>query len=130
MKTKKEVGIWMDYSSAYVMEMIGDEIASMEVNSEFTWEEKQHGFFKNEGRMHTKEKKLVTEYFNKISEKIAGSEAVLLFGPGEAKNELFNLLTANPQFKHVNMRVKTTDRLTENQRKSFFKNELHQTTVL
>lgn len=130
MKTKKEVGIWMDYSSAYVMEMIGDEIATMEINSEFTWEEKQHSFFRNEGLMHKKERQLVTEYFNKISEKIAGTDAVLLFGPGEAKNELFNLLTANPQFKHVNIRVKTTDRLTENQRKSFFKNQFHQILVL
>lgn len=130
MKTNKEVGIWMDYSSAYVMEIKGDEITSMEVRSEFTWEEKQHSFFKNEGRMHTKEKQLVTEYFNKISEKITGTEAVLLFGPGEAKNELFNLLTANPQFKHVNIRVKIADRLTDNQRKAFFKNQFHNTLVL
>jgi len=130
MKTKKEVGIWMDYSSAYVMEMIGDEIGTMEVNSEFTWEEKQHSFFRNEGLMHKKERQLVSEYFNKISEKIAGSDAVLLFGPGEAKNELFNLLVANPQFKQVNIRVKTADRLTENQRKAFFKNQFHHTLVL
>ncbi len=129
MKTNKGVGIWMDYSSAYIMEMMGDEIVTTEVTSDFTWEEKQHSFFRNEGLMHKKERQLVTEYFNKIREKIAGSEAVLLFGPTEAKNELFNLLTANPQFKHVNIRVKTTDRLTENQRKSFFKNELQQILV-
>jgi len=130
MKTKKQVGVWMDYSSAYVMEMKGDEIATTEINSEFTWEEKQHSFFRNEGLMHNKERQLVTEYFNRIGEKLAGAESVLLFGPGEAKNELFNLLIENPQFKHINIRVKTTDRLTENQRKSFFKNELHQTLVV
>lgn len=130
MKTNKRVGIWMDYSSAYVMEMTGDEIVTTEVASEFTWEEKQHSYFKNEGLMHKKERQLVMDYFKKIGEKIADSESVLLFGPGEAKNELFNLLTANPLYKHVNIRVKTTDRLTENQRKSFFKNEFHRTLVL
>ncbi len=130
MKTNKGVGIWMDYSNAYVMEMMGDEIVTSEVTSDFTWEEKQHSFFRNEGLMHKKERQLVSDYFNKIGEKIMGSETVLLFGPGEAKNELFNLLTANPQFKHINIRVKTTDRLTGNQRKSFFKNEIHQTLVL
>lgn len=125
MKTSKKLGIWMDYAIAYVMEIKGKSILTTEIESEFTWEEKQHSFFRNEGFMHKKEREYVSNYFEKIEKYITGADEVVLFGPGDAKTELFNRLTADPQFKHVVLQIKTTDNLTENQRKAFVKKHFY-----
>jgi stalled ribosome rescue protein Dom34 len=121
MKTAKKLGIWMDYAIAHIMEIKGKSILTTEIESEFTWEEKQHSFFRNEGFMHKKEREYVSNYFEKIEDHIASADEVVLFGPGDAKTELFNRLTADPRFKHIELSVKTTDNLTENQRQAFVK---------
>ena len=121
MKTAKKLGIWMDYAIAHIMEIKDQSILTTEIESEFTWEEKQHSFFRNEGFMHKKEREYISNYFEKIEAQIAGADQVVLFGPGDAKTELFNRLTADPKFKHIELSVKTTDNLTENQRQAFVK---------
>lgn len=127
MKTAKKLGIWMDYAIAYIMEIKGNSILTTEIESDFTWEEKQHSFFRNEGLMHKKEREYVSNYFKKIEEHIAKASEVILFGPGEAKTELFNKLTADPKFKHIELRVHTVDNMTENQRKAFLKKHIQHT---
>jgi len=121
MKTIKQAGIWMDYAIAYVMEVKGSSVVTTVVESEFTWEEKQHSFFKNENLMHNKERHLVAAYFNEVSNLISGFDEVVLFGPGDAKTELFNRLIADSQFQHVRLSALSSDNLTENQRKAFVK---------
>jgi len=127
MKTTKQLGVWMDYSTAYVMELKGDSISTTVVESEFTWEEKQHSFFKNEGKMHNKERQLHTNYYKKIADLAKGFDEVVLFGPSDAKTELFNLLTEDPEFKKVKLSVETAHKLSENQREAFLKNHFHPT---
>ncbi len=122
MKTTKQLGVWMDYSTAYVMELKGDSITTTVVESEFTWEEKQHSFSRNEGLMHKKERQLNTNYFKKIADLVKNFDEVVLFGPSDAKTELFNLLTADPEFKKVKLSVETAHKMTENQREAFLKN--------
>jgi len=129
MKTKKQLGIWMDYSIAHVMELKGDSMTTTDVESDFTWEEKQHSFFRNEGLMHKKEQRFVTDYFKKIAEKMTGFDEVILFGAGDAKTELFNSLTSNPAFNKVKISVETANKMTENQRKAFLKKHFHTTVT-
>lgn len=121
MKTTKQLGVWMDYSTAYVMELKGDSITTTVVESEFTWEEKQRSFSRNEGFMHKKERQLNTNYYKKITDLIKGFDEVLLFGPSDAKTELFNLLTEDPEFKKVKLNVETAHKMRENQREAFLK---------
>ena len=51
--------------------------------------------------MHTKEKQLQTEYYNKIGDKIKNYDEVLLFGQTNAKDELYNILKADNQFDKI-----------------------------
>lgn len=127
MKNAKQAGVWMDYSTAYVMELKGDSISTTVVESEFTWEEKQHSFFKNEGKMHKKERQLHTDYYKKIADLIKSFDEVVLFGAGDAKTELFNLLTTDPEFKKVNLTVRTAHKMSENQREAFLKDHFPHT---
>jgi hypothetical protein len=55
MTTAKNLGIWMDHSSAHVMEFTTDPIETNIIFSKFTHEEKEHSLGKGENLMHNKE---------------------------------------------------------------------------
>jgi stalled ribosome rescue protein Dom34 len=122
MKTKERLGVWMDYSTAYMMEMKEKYIITIEIKSDFTSQEKKHSLGKNENLMHHKQHDLIASYFTQIENHIQGFDKVVLFGPGDAKNELFNHMTTNAQFAKVDLTLKSSDKLTENQRKAFVRN--------
>lgn len=116
---KKCVGIWMDYTKAYVMSLEGESVTTTELKSEFTWEEMQYAFSKNENLMHNKERNLVKAYFDSIGNSIRNADEVVIFGPTDAKIELLNLLTSNNQYDKIKCSTLTTDKMTENQRIAF-----------
>ena len=101
MKTTKQLGIWMDYSIAHIMEMKSESVVDSKVESEFTPSERHHSLSMNENLMHNKERNLNTAYFKEISNRIQEFDTVLLFGPGDAKNELYNFVKANPHTQKI-----------------------------
>lgn len=121
MKNGKCTGIWMDYSKAFVMSLENDSIKTTELKSEFTWEEKQYSYSKNENLMHNKERNLMKDYFESIENCISHEDEVVIFGPTNAKTELFNILTTNSQYSKIKLSVLPADKMTENQRNAFVK---------
>jgi hypothetical protein len=119
MTTKKSLGIWMDHSNAHLMEFTNDPIATNIIASGFTHEEKEHALGKSEGLMHHKEQHKHSEYYKKLGATIRNYEHVVLFGPTEAKVELFNLLKADHNFAKIKIEVKQADKMTENQEHAF-----------
>lgn len=128
MKTSKQAGIWMDYSKAIVIEVNRDVTTRQVIESDFTYEEKQHSFARNEGLMHKKEQRLEGEYFKAITKAIQNYREVVLFGPGDAKSELFNRITSDPHFKSVRISVEPADKLTDNQLVAYVKDYFHVAT--
>ncbi|MEI6348710.1 MAG: hypothetical protein WCP69_12255 [Bacteroidota bacterium] len=112
MKNTKKVGIWMDHSRAFIMELVSDSIFESNIASEFTHEEKELSLNKTEKMMHSKEQHQQLSYFKKISEIIRNNQEVLLFGPTNAKDELLNLLKANHLFDSIKIEVRNTDKMT------------------
>ncbi|MBK8291577.1 MAG: hypothetical protein IPK96_12225 [Flammeovirgaceae bacterium] len=121
MKNKKCTGIWMDYSKAYVMSLENDTVKTTELESEFTWEEMQYAYSRNENLMHNKERNLVKDYFESIGNSISKEDEVVIFGPTNAKTELFNILTTDTQYSNIKLNVLPADKMTENQRNAFVK---------
>lgn len=121
MVAQKRVGIWMDHSSANVMEFTREPIESTTVDSPFTHEEKEHSLRQSEKLMHNKEQHEEAAYYKNLGEVIKGYDEVLLFGPTDAKVELFNLLRADHHFEKIKIEVAQTDKLTENQQHAFVK---------
>jgi hypothetical protein len=119
MTTKKNLGIWMDHSNAHLMEFTTDPIATNIISSEFTHEEKEHALGKGENLMHHKEQHKHSEYYKKLGATIRNYEEVVLFGPTDAKVELFNLLKADHHFAKIKIEVKQADKMTENQEHAF-----------
>ena len=121
MATTKKLGIWMDHSTAHVMEFTNDPIVTKTITSKFTHEAKEHSLGKSENLMHNKEQHEQADYYKKLSEVIKNHEAVVLFGPTDAKAELLNVLRADPRFEKIKIETKSADKMTENQQHAFVK---------
>ncbi len=119
---KKKLGIWMDHSTAHAMDLNADSIQTKTFISRSTHEEKERSLGKGENLMHNKEQQLQLEYYNLIKNMIRDFDEVLLFGPTKAKNELVNLVKEDILFEKINVNVRDTDKMTENQQHAFVRN--------
>lgn len=120
MKTSKKLGIWMDHSTAHIIELKNDAIKSKIIESVSLQGEKQN-FGKDESLKHNTEQDQLSDYFKRLSNVIKGYSEVLLFGPTNAKTELYNLLKKDDHFKDIKIDIETTDNITENQIHAFVK---------
>jgi hypothetical protein len=91
MTTAKRLGIWMDHANAHLMEFTTDPIKTNTLESKFTHEVKELSLHKGENRMHNKEQHQQTEHYKTLGDVIKKYEEVILFGPTDAKVELFNV---------------------------------------
>ena len=121
MTTEKRLGIWMDHSTAHLMEFLPEYIASANIDSKFTHTEKGKTLQKSENAMHNKENHQQAEYYKKLGEVVVKYEDVLLFGPTDAKTELFNILKADHRFEGIKIEVQQTDKLWEKEQHAFVK---------
>jgi hypothetical protein len=119
MTKAKKLGIWMDHSSAHLMEFTIDPIKTTTLSSDFTHWNKKGSLAKSEHEMHNKEQYLNSEYYKKLGDVIRNYKEVILFGPTDAKVELHNLLAANHLFVKVKIAVRQTDKMTESQQHAF-----------
>jgi len=120
MTSSKKLGIWIDHSSAHLIEFTTEPIETKIIVSKFTHEDKVNSLVSNgEKLMHKKEQHRQSEYYKELSEAIKKYEEVLLFGPTEAKVELFNILRADHKFAKIKIEIKQTDKMTENQQHAF-----------
>ncbi|MFD2935166.1 hypothetical protein [Spirosoma flavum] len=121
MKTERRIGIWLDHSTANLMEFTRDPIETKTIESAFTHEEKEASLRKSESLMQHKEQHQESAYYKKLGALIRGYDEVVLFGPTETKTELFNTLKDDHNFAAVKIDLQQTDKLTENQQHAFVK---------
>jgi hypothetical protein len=121
MTTGKRLGIWMDHSSAHLSEFSNDPIATKIIASNFTHEDKEHSLVKGEGLMHKKEQHRHAAYYKEIGEAIKDYDEVILFGPTDAKVELYNILRSDHLYTKIKIEIKQTDKMTEYQQHEFVK---------
>ena len=119
MKKNKQLGIWMDHSNAYLLELVNDAIIENIIVSESLNENEEYSSEKHEKQIHTKEQHQQSDYYKRIVDSIKNFQDVVLFGPTDAKNELFNLLKADHLFDNIKIEIKNSDKMTESQMHSF-----------
>lgn len=120
MKTLKKGGIWMDGSIANIIELGLNPPLIITVESDSG--SPPNAIVIGEKRIHNKELQQEKEYYKKLSEVILHYDEVILFGPTNAKTELFNILKANHHFSHIKIETQVTDNLTSNQQIAFVRN--------
>lgn len=118
MQNTKRLCIWMDHNSAQIMELKNYSILSNTINSNnIKGDMPLNGV--DESLQQNTEQGQIDNYYKSLSTLIKGFEEVLLFGPTEAKTELFNLLKNDSHFNDIKIEVETTDYLTVNQMHAF-----------
>ncbi len=118
MKTTKHIGISMDHARAQLIELASGVIETTFINAEFNLPGNDDSPQKSEKTINNKVRRMELAYYKEIGKAILNYDDVLIFGPTEAKTELFNLLRANHHFDKINIEIKQTDKLTQNQEKS------------
>jgi hypothetical protein len=121
MTTTTKLGIWMDHSIAHLIEFTTDAMVTKTITSKFTHQVKEHSLSKSENLMHIKEQHELADYYKELGEFIKNYEAVILFGPTDAKLELLHILQADRRFEKIKIEIKPADKMTENQQHAFVK---------
>jgi len=115
----KQLGIWMDHSNAYLLEIINENIEIKSVVSELSDPDAEFNFYKGEKLIHKKEQHLQLRYYKKLGEIIKKYQEVVLFGPTDAKSELLNLLKTDHLFEDIKIEVINSGKMTEIQMQNF-----------
>jgi stalled ribosome rescue protein Dom34 len=126
MTTATNLGIWMDHSNAHLMEFTTEPITTTIISSRFTHREKEHGIGRSEDGMHQKEQHEQADFYKKIGEAIKNYHYVVLFGPTNAKTELYNILKADHHFEKIKIETKEADKMTQNEQHAFVRNHFSQ----
>ena len=121
MTTTKRLGIWMDHASAHIMELANGRIEHRTIVSEFTHEEKEKSFSHSENVMHNKEQHKQSEFYKELGDAVRNYDEVVLFGPTDAKAELYNMLREDHRFEKIKMEIKPADKMSDVERHTFVK---------
>jgi len=120
MKTTKRLGIWMDHSTANLIEFTDDKTETTEIEAQ-VGEQDEPLNPRDETMIQNKDQNELSDYYKRISEVIKNYDEVLLFGPTHAKDELNNILKDDRHFDEVKIEIKPADNMTENQQQAFVK---------
>ena len=120
MKTTKRLGIWMDHSTANLIEFTDDKTETTEIEAQ-VGEQDEPLNARDETMIQNKDQNELSDYYKRISEVIKNYDEVLLFGPTHAKDELNNILKEDHHFDEVKIEIKPADNMTENQQQAFVK---------
>ncbi|MDD2307044.1 MAG: hypothetical protein PHP53_20235 [Prolixibacteraceae bacterium] len=126
MKSKKQLGIWMDHSTAILFESNVNSTENKIIVAQ-VGEQDEALNTRDETLIQNKEQNELSGFFNRLSEVIINYDEVLLFGPTNAKPELVNILKSDHHFDEIKIEVKPADKMTENQQHAFV-NEHFNTT--
>lgn len=120
MKTKSQLGIWMDHSVAHCIESTDEPMSSATLEAQIGEQDEPLNAL-DESMIQNKEQNQLTSFFKKIGDVIKDYDEVLLFGPTDAKTELYNLLKNDRHYEKIKIEVKTADGMTDKQMQAFVK---------
>ena len=121
MKTTKKLGIWMDYSTANLIEYNLDSYEIKSIDSGVSFEEINEVLNNNKCLINNKENQQLSKYFKRIAEQLKEYNELVLFGSTDAKVELNSILKEEESFQKIKIEIKNTAKMTDNQKKSFVK---------
>jgi len=118
-KPTQYLGIWMDYSNAHLMEYTRDSMASETVESTLVHQNREQTINRSEDVNHNQEPQKQRVYYKELGEIIKKYDEVLLFGPTNAKVDLFEILKEDPHFDEINIGVEDANKMSDNQQYAY-----------
>lgn len=121
MKAPKQIGIWMDHSVANMIEFTDEKMIKKTLKVSPVFLGPLDNLRWNENGKNNNTKSHLSEFYKKISDEIKDFDEVLIYGPTNAKTELFNQLKENVHFDRIKIEVRPSDKMTENQQETYVK---------
>ncbi len=119
MKATKRIGVWMDHSTARLMEYTTEDYKVVTVASEMDGLDNQDGLQHSERLLHHKENQSLKAYYKSLVEKIRDYDEIVLFGPTTAKTELFNLIREDHKYDHLKIETKAAAKMSYDEQHVF-----------
>jgi hypothetical protein len=121
MKSTKQLGVWMDHTTANLIVFSNQKIVKRKMELIPAFPDSVENLRMDETLMNNKKENHISDFYQKISNVIKDYDEVLLYGPTNAKTELFNQLKGDLNFDRIKIDVQPADKMTENQQEAFFK---------
>jgi hypothetical protein len=114
---KRNVGLWIDHTKAVIFSLADEGAEIKRISSELKNNVQFSGGAQKESAEEHGDKRLtghLNNYYDEVVEYICDAESILIFGPGEAKNELKKRLESRKLHRKV-VGFETADKMTDNQ---------------
>lgn len=115
----------MDHSTANFI-TINSKKENHSITSDFNFQMKEEALSRSENLMHNKENQMQEGYYKELGEEIVKYDHVLLFGPTNAKTELYNYLNKDLHFKDIQIDVEPAEQMTDNEKSAFVRDHFDQ----
>ena len=113
----KEVGVWIDHKKAVIVSIAAGEVTTRTLTSDVGghphYSSSQEGG--GEKKYEQRHAEQLDRYYDDVIGQMGKPDALLLFGPGEAKLQLNERLGRSHVLSESLVAVETTDKLTEPQ---------------
>jgi stalled ribosome rescue protein Dom34 len=114
---EKKVGLWIDHKNAVIFTLADEGAELKRISSELTKNVRFSGGTQKESAEKHRDKRLtgqLNNYNDEVVNYICDAESILIFGPGEAKDELKKRLESRKLHQKV-VGFETADKMTDNQ---------------
>ena len=113
----REAGIWIDHKKAVIVTISGDQVSTETLSSGVGPHPHYGGSQEGGGEKKYEERRRhdLDRYYDEVISQVGEPDALLVFGPGEAKLELKERLGRSAVMSKRIVAVETTDRLTDPQ---------------
>jgi hypothetical protein len=111
------VGIWIDHKRAVIVSVSAGGATTKTLESEVGAHPRYSGQQDEGGERNYEERhrQRLEQYYDDVITQLGQPEALLVFGPGEAKLELKERLSTSKTFAERTIDIETADKLTESQ---------------
>ena len=114
---KHKVGIWIDHKKAVIVSTSGDRVTAKTLKSDVGPHPRYSGPQDGGGEKKYEDRhgQHLDQYFDAVISQLGQAEALLIFGPGEAKLQLKERLSRYKALAERIVGIETTDKLTDPQ---------------
>lgn len=130
---KNSTGVWLDHATAKIIEIKNGKAIITTVQSPYKRhirvpglsikkERSGHDFYYYpEYKLHHRKMHDLSSFYNDLSDKIKEYDQIVLFGPANAKKELYNFLKKNRNLRTKSISTESTGKMSEKQMAAFVK---------
>lgn len=119
MKATKKIGIWLDHTTARVIEHTSEIPQVQTLKSDLQGLDDQDRAQHSESLLHHKENQHLKAFYKEIIAIVKEYDEILLFGPTSAKTELFNLIREEHKYDHLKIETRPAVKMTPPEEQAF-----------